>query len=404
MGLAACQKQNTLQKEYSQVISYEVSNPNDFTIQDAVLEVSVEALKRINPVFNPNAFVILVNGEECASQSNDIDGDGTADAIVLNVPLEAKETGKLEIRFMPEGRVQRDYVKRTQAELSVKTGGYFEDHKYIGGEFGNVQSLRVPDQHTDHSFYIRYEGPGWESDLIAYRFYLDWRNATDIFGKKTKDLVLQDVGLDGLESYLEPGDWGMDILKVGESLGIGAIGMWVDRHAQRIEKTDSLFSRIAVNGPVQSSAVETLYHGWEVNQQKYEVVSQLSINAGSRATKHHLEIFPEPSNLCTGIVKHEDTRLLQSMDENSEWQYLATYGLQSLANDTLGMAVLYKKNQLVALTEDEYSHVVVLSPENGQLDYYFLAVWQQEAPMSETEFINYLNEQIEVLNNPVTLK
>jgi hypothetical protein len=81
----------------------------------------------------------------------------------------------------------KKYQKRTQAEISVKTGGHFENRKYIGGDFENVNYLRVPDEHTDHSYYIRYEGPGWESDLVGYRFYLDWRNATDVFGKKTPE-------------------------------------------------------------------------------------------------------------------------------------------------------------------------------------------------------------------------
>ena len=92
--------------------------------------------------------------------------------------------------------------------------------------------LRVPPEHTDHSWFIRYEGPGWESDLVGYRFYLDWRNATDIFGKKDHRYgACKDVGQDGFDSYHEPADWGMDVLKVGESLGIGALGLLAGRQS-----------------------------------------------------------------------------------------------------------------------------------------------------------------------------
>ena len=57
----------------------------------------------------------------------------------------------------------------------------------------------MPDEHTEiHLFSVGIKGPGWESDKVGYRFYLDWRNAADIFGKKVDTLVLQDVGQDGL--------------------------------------------------------------------------------------------------------------------------------------------------------------------------------------------------------------
>ncbi|WP_300977302.1 DUF4861 family protein, partial [Flavobacterium sp.] len=72
---------------------------------------------------------------------------------------------------------------KTYAEISVKEGGKWEGRKYIGGTFKNVQKLKLAPEHTDHSFDIRYEGPGWESNKIGYRLYLDWRNAIDIFGK-----------------------------------------------------------------------------------------------------------------------------------------------------------------------------------------------------------------------------
>ena len=71
---------------------------------------------------------------------------------------------------------------KTYAEISIKEGGHWEGRKYLEGTFKNVDSVKVPAEHTDHSWYIRYEGPGWESNKIGYRLYLDWRNAIDIFG------------------------------------------------------------------------------------------------------------------------------------------------------------------------------------------------------------------------------
>jgi len=122
--------------------------------------------------------------------------------------------------------------QKTQAYLGLKEGGEWkwvtkangnQQYEYQGGVFKPVKSLKVDKKHTDHSFDIQFEGPGWESDKIGYRIYLDWRNAIDIFGKKTNALVLQNVGLDGFDSYHEMQEWGVDILKVGDALGIGTL-------------------------------------------------------------------------------------------------------------------------------------------------------------------------------------
>ena len=78
---------------------------------------------------------------------------------------------------------------KTYAEISLKEGGKWEGRKYVGGVFKNVQKLKLAKEHTDHSFDIRYEGPGWESNKIGYRLYLDWRNAIDIFGYDCPQLI-----------------------------------------------------------------------------------------------------------------------------------------------------------------------------------------------------------------------
>jgi len=57
-----------------------------------------------------------------------------------------------------------------------------------------VQSLTTPPGYKQGDKLVAYEGPGWESDRVAYRLYLDGRNAIDIFGKRSPDLVLSKVG------------------------------------------------------------------------------------------------------------------------------------------------------------------------------------------------------------------
>ncbi len=393
-----------LKKSFPESLELSVKNPASIARKDAAMILEIAAIKTKAKNFNEQAFVVLAGDKEIVSQANDFNGDGIADQIVCVADFNPNEKKTLTLRYAKSGAAVREYPKRTQAELSHKAGGKFVERKYQGGEFMNVQYLRVPPEHTDHSLYIRYEGPGWESDKVGYRFYLDWRNAADIFGKKTPDMVLQKVGLDGFDSYHEMLDWGMDVLKVGESLGIGSLAMWHDGKANRVAQTDSITCAIIANGAVQSD-IQTKYFGWKVGEKFYNVVSNLSITAGSRLTKHSVQISGEPENLCTGIVKLDSTQLFSSPDANMGWVYLATYGKQSLANDDLGMAVLYRKNDLIKVTEDQHSHVVVLKPQNGRLDYYFLGVWEQEPNGIKTAeaFEAYLNHTMVELNSPVVI-
>lgn len=347
-------------------------------------------------------FSVLAGEKELPNQTIDSNIDGKPDDLVFVVDLAANESKNLTIAKSSGQRAA--FPHRTQAELSQKFGGEWKDHMYTGGDFRNVNFVRVPDEHTDHSTFFRYEGPGWESDKVGYRFYLDWRNAADIFGKKTHRMVLQDVGLDGFDSYHVMADWGMDILQVGESLGMGSIGMWQEEKVYRVSKTDSVTCKIVANGPVYSQ-IRTRYFGWQVGDEKYDLSSNLSITAGSRMTKHELNVDGNVANLCTGLVKHQQAALLLSEANSGGWRYLANYGKQTLADDNLGMAVLFHESNLIRITEDAMSHIVVLKPQNEKLSYYFLAAWEKEPDgiTNKEEFIDYLKSEIVKLNNPTVV-
>lgn len=402
---SADQTPDGLKADYRRAFVVKLKNPADVARPDEVVKLDVAEIAAAVGDFNAKAFVVLRGSEEVPSQANDLNGDGKPDQIVLRTDFQPDGEQSILVRFAASGAKSRTYPKRTQAELSRKFGGHFDNKKYVGGAFKNVHFIRVPPEHTDHSEFFRYEGPGWESDKIGYRFYLDWRNGIDIFGKKVSEMVLQNVGLDGFDSYHEMSDWGMDILKVGESLGIGSIGMWQDGQAERVSVTDSVTCEIVANGPVYSQ-IRTRYFGWKVGGTKYDLTSNLAITAGHRMTEHNLTVSGHPENLCTGIVKLQNSEVLQPPENDGGWTYFATYGKQSLADDHLGMAVLYKRADLLDRTEDEYSHVLVLRPDAGNLTYYFLGAWEQEPDgiRTKAEFEHYLNQSIQKLNTPITVE
>jgi len=308
------------------------------------------------------------------------------------------------------GERKSPFKSRTYAELAMKSGDLYYDGKFRGNSFTNVTKIKVPAIHTDHDALFKYEGPGWESEKVGYRFYLDWRNATDIFGKKKDTLILAGVGVHDTsakdDSYHQMQDWGMDIFKVGNSLGIGATGMMIDGKVIMISETDSIYCEINENGPVRS-AVKTSYFGWKAGEKKYNIESELSITAGSRLTKSKIKISGNPPNIVTGLAKYPGTFYFKS-EMKGDWSYIALYGNQTLVsdNDKLGIAVFFRTEELKELTEDELSHIVVLEPDNNKTEYYFCAAWEQEQHgiRNLEEFKNYLKEIQSLLNNPLIVK
>lgn len=385
-----------------------VKNSLDQPYNNALIEMDLATIKKQLPQFNQEGYFVMADSA-LPFQINPGYQEKKAKLVFL-MDLKPNQEQQVWIKKKNNAANEVEFEKRTAAEISIKQGGEWKkvtkkngkkQYEYQGGTFKNIDYLRVPNEHTDHSFFIRYEGPGWESDKVGYRFYLDWRNAVDIFGKKTTDMVLHQVGQDGFDSYHENQSWGMDILKVGSSLGIGAVGFWDGTSANRVAITDSVTCKIEKSGLVQS-IIATSYFGWQFNEaHKTDLNVFTSIHAGSRLTMQELTVENQLKNICTGIVKHDEGELFKSDNQDKEWGYVATFGNQSLNEDNMGMVVFYRNDDLIKVTDDEHSHVVVLKPKNGKITYAFAATWEKDVDQinSAEKFLKYLNIKLKQLNN-----
>ena len=391
-------------KKNKKLVKIELKNPLNIAINDAVFPVPSSEIKKHNPAFNPGLFCVKNNSNPVNSEFVK-DYLDLHDVILINISLAPNETKTLWI--YSTDKPQTGITKRTQAHLGQKTDYKRVDKFYKEGKFSSVTFTKVPSDHFAHDALYQFEGPGWESDKVAYRFYLDDRNRTDIFGKITDKPILNIVGINDLDSgnegYQNPQEWGMDIFKVGNSLGIGSIATFDSNKVFTVSVTDSTTCHITNNKNLFSS-IRTNYYGWKAAGKKYDLTADLSIIAGSRLTRNDLSISGNIANICTGIAKHENTEYLSSSKDNGEkWGYIALYGKQSRDGNNLGLAVFYKKSDLIKTTENEDSHLVLLKPEKGNVTYYFSAAWEKEANgiKSKDEFVNYLNETCKFLSSKV---
>jgi rhamnogalacturonyl hydrolase YesR len=368
----------------------EVSNPSAFARPDTLISLSLNEL-------GVTAGPLQVGEGEAArpTQLVDDDGDDRPDRLVFLADLDAAAKHRYLITTEDAGLA---LSPRTHAEVSIKEGGEWQEKTYVGGTFKNVDHVTTPPQYTDHSEYIRYEGPGIESDLVGYRVYLDWRNGFDIFGKKTSEMVLPNVGQDGYESYHEMADWGADILKVGQSLGAGGYGYWDGSKTVLVSDVAERSTTIVSDGPIYS-ALEIEYKGWSTGAATVDMKATLSMQAGSPMVDVTLKTSAPLDNLAIGLVAHPEGEVMTGdLDITGEaWSYMATFGRQTLFEDNLGMAILFKKNDLVSQTQDESSHVLVMRPRGTTLSYAFGALWsgQPGGVQTRAELEAFLAAEVE---------
>lgn len=288
------------------------------------------------------------------------------------------------------------------AELSIKEGGKWQGNEYLGGTFKNINELQLPAEHTDHSYYIRYEGIGLENNQIGYRLYLDWRNATDIFGKKVNTLVLPEVGQDGFESYHHDSPWGQDILKSGRTIGIGSYGRYDDQNdfVETFKTVKSTTAKVFNESDKSFATID--YKGWKTWGKAVDLQSKLTIFNKDRFVKVDLNLNETISGLCTGIVAFKDIPMKQAVSKNKKWGYIATYGTQTLAKkeDNLGMVVFYPIESFDKYVQTKSTHVVVFK-KTKNVSYYFMGAWSQEPNgiKTEAEFYKDLDKKLEILDN-----
>ena len=383
-----------------------LSNPSEFKRSDEPYSISFDKLGVT--ATSAAGLGIKINGQAIASQSIDTDGDGSPDSLFTLLDIDSGASATLKI--FPDMEPVAG-AKRTQAEISKKTGGAWQEDPdkpgkqiYVGGQFENVSELTPPPQHTDHSYYIRYEGPGIESDLVGYRVYLDWRNGFDIFGKYTHDMALQNVGKDGFDSYHEPADWGMDILKVGSSVGSGGYGFWNGDSVERVSDVAGWDAKILDNGNLYAAfAID--YKNWNINNQTVNLSATLSMHGGSRLVHTQLELDQPLDNLAIGLVKHPGTELIEGEVNitGKAYTYIASWGKQTLNDDMLGMALLFRKSDRSEQTVDEHNYVSVMNAAGEDVDYYFLGAWEGEKNGIKTRdaFVDYLEREAEKLTLPL---
>ncbi len=342
-----------------------VKNPSSIPRPNEPVVVPWSRVIRGDPAADPRKILLADEQHRPVPiQIDDLDGDGTPDELTFQASF--------------EGRASRTFSLTTgAADTSRPTAARTDaaDYKRIGGVLTSITDDDVPGSGRVRKAY-RFDGVGWESEIIAYRLYLDERNAIDLLGKRKPGLYWNYIGTSGVD-YQQDADWGTDVLHIGDALGVGGIGFWVADSVQKPLVLDRQRTRIIARGPIRA-VVRVDYEGWQVGSRKVNLTSLFTIYAGDRISEQQVTVSPVLRGLvlATGVVHHDSTETLWNPREG----WLCTTGRQARFDDSLMFGISVDPRSIIRKTRDARNELLLLRPDRrAPLKILLAAYWKGES-------------------------
>ncbi|WP_338391210.1 DUF4861 family protein [Fulvitalea axinellae] len=343
------------------------------------------------------------NNKKLNVQHDDLDGDGNWDEIVFlaNIP----SISETEFTYQWNGEKERQPLK-VQARLGVskeRNGTFSEVTEHV---MDSVQKAQVIPQ------LYQLEGVVWENDKIGFRLYFDERNGKDIFGKQQTELVLDSIK----GGYHKLKDWGMDVLKVGTSLGAGSLAMKDgEGKLHRLGNTPNVKYKQLVEGPVRA-IFELVYPEWIVNKKTYQLTERIEIVKGEHAYRSQIKLVgPDYPELVAGVVNLKFKGKETVYKDNGGWS-VYSFGKQSENGDLLGMALTIPEACFASSGRIEKdpetdnavsdSFYASLKPENGIYEFDFVSGWElaDKRFKDKKGFEDYLQKWVIMRNTPISVE
>ena len=245
----------------------------------------------------------------------------------------------------------------------------------------------------------------FENNLMGFRFGVGpGANTTgmaiDLFGKTAEGRGLQLRRFFAFEqeqcpmSYHKPSRWGMDVLHIGSSSGLGGVHLFAGGQTARPDSKQTSFE-VLTEGPILS--VVRVSAPVEIAGRKITVVRTVSMTADDRSLEDTVEVQGEPQaldGLLVGIG-------LNRLQKEESWKlgaegyaYVAgSQGAPDVADvREIGLGVVFDPKAYVRtekLDGEDGAHVVVLRPQsagNGRVSRHRLAAyWDRDGEVASRE-------------------
>ncbi len=358
-------------------------------------------------------IVVDEKGNEVPSQVDDLDRDGQWDELVFVCDMYANELKNVKLNFV-DPKEASVYTVRTNVRLGV---GSIEEG------FKGTDHAISPKGYTGVPVMFQAESVSWENDIMAFRNYFDCRNAKDLFGKLSPEMVMNKVGTKEVGSYHHLSDWGMDVLHVGPSLGAGGLALFHQDSLYRLGNVENFEFQLVSRGPVRS-IFELNFEGWDVDGKKLKAQEKITVWAGKYWFQSDVTVsgLENEAELAIGIVTSylKDNKPFE-FSADAYYTAVATHDIQSMNKDYLGMGILLPTDSKMRtgdaplLSKERVkgsryhmpvgeTHFVTQKIKNNQsVRHYFFAAWEVENKKwsKQKNFENLMKSQSEELSSPV---
>jgi hypothetical protein len=384
--LAGCQSTKSLKP-------FEFENSSKEALADQLIVLKRAAIEEQTGPVAAGKYITIkkTTGVPMVIQFDDLNGDGQWDEAAFLYTFEPNEkvTFKPEIADAPATvkAMVRAHVRQIKknADNTFGPAALDKDTMPVNALPTDFSKVALPPYLT--------EGPAWENDKVGFRLYFDVRNGKDIWGKTTGRMVLDEVGTDTAKNYHKLADWGMDVLKVGASLGAGSLALYVPLSngkdtlvrlgGKNIEQVT--YEKVA-DGPVRAIA-RLKYTNWKIGEgvEPVTVVEEIHIWGGQYFYESHVTVTgaPKGAQLVTGIVNLHSKEVHEVTAAGFKGIY--TYDVQSENKDKLGMAILMPAAQVAgtattpnANTDIQNTYIIKANIKNNEpVIYRFYAGWER---------------------------
>ena len=366
-----------------------VENPSDFLRENEAVVIKISDLG-VKPDSIKGGFFVFQNHLEIPCQVDDLDGDGLVDELTFLCNLKPQEKRLFEIVYAKkEKQPAGKWENKTHAQLMLKDDMKLRESLTAAG--GDLY------QQCFH------HGPAFENEKITYRVYFDQRMSIDVYGKKHNQLELQKTNWYSDSTQRENG-FGKDILWVGKTASIGAVRGWDGKKSTLIKPVESRTAKVVAAGPVRT-IVEMNSNNWENNGKTTDLISRFTLYSGHREFIHEVFCSEKYVQLCTGLMKKENSTYYHNNQTEGLWGYNLAEATDLVA-DTFGVGIVVPENYIVKTAEDELNNLFILNTNDfAHLKWYGVAVWEKEKNGFTTsqEFFAWLDVLKAKINSPVKI-
>lgn len=330
--------------------------------------------------------VIVKEGETIIpSQVDDLNSDLQKDEIVFIMDISANQQKKFHV-VLSDSLLQNEYPFQVAAQLLFRTSN---ENNYVFGT-----SIEAPGCSSTYDV-LYHHGVAIESKLVAYRIYFDERQTIDVYGKSKKQLELANTNFYPTEEQMRNG-YGNDILKVGNTCGVGTLKGWDGHACTHLVPVGSRGQRIITSGPIRT-IVESYVKDWLYQGRHLNMTNRYTLYAGHRDlridTYFHKPLADEV--FSTGVLNIGSTAESYSDHEG----LIACWGCNYPENDTikfklesLGVATYIPKQYVLEEKIDSENFLYTLQAKGESTFYYYTTFCSQKEQNRKWDKFSWFGE------------